>query len=334
MFPLNDNEQGENNNDDDDCLHSWGDWQEIVVATCTNTGTKERSCSKCSLKETGTIEALGHTTTTNFCDRCNQRTWWSQEELQNIVQIHDVYVDDIDSADGVDMRISWTNTSDKTIKYIHFYVIPYNAVDDPMYCEIRNYSRFDAYVTGPCEPGHQGYYKIGDIYYGNLWEDSWYNDSISTIKLVGIKIIYMDGSIIEIEEKDVWKTVVEFSPLKEGYSIDESILQYYSSEEKHRFYLSIDYLGVSVRPEVYVEVYIVNSNNLTVFRDAYYANREDYAEVNMYGISKWMMVIGLYDNEIRVGDSEKGTLYYHIWSDDGTIDLGEQSIKIDNLPIA
>lgn len=142
----------------------------------------------------------------------NKEINWSEEELQNIIQIHDVYVDNIDSVESVDMRISWTNTSDKTIKYVHFYVVPYNAVGDPMYCEIRGHSRFDAYVTGPCEPGHEGYYKVGDTYYGNLWENVWYNGSISTIELVGIKIIYMDGTVIDIAEKDVYKTFVEFSP--------------------------------------------------------------------------------------------------------------------------
>ncbi len=261
-----------------------------------------------------------------------QLTNWTEETIQEVIQIHDVYVDDIDSADGVDMRISWTNTSDKTIKYVHFYVVPYNAVGDPMYCEIRDYSRFDAYVTGPCEPGYEGYYKIGDIYYGNLWEDVWYNGSISTIELVGIKIIYMDGSVIDIAEKDVYKTFVEFSPLKEGYGIDEAFMEYYTSEGNHRFFWSLDYLGVSVRPNVNIDVRIVNSNNDEVFYGEYYAKSENFTEINISGINKWMIATSVYDNEITPGDSSTGTFYYHIWSDDGTIDLGWLSIEINNLP--
>ena len=232
----NNTNNGNGNNSSTSCQHSFGEWSEKVAASCTTAGTKERTCTKCSQKETETIAILGHTTTTGICGRCNQRMGWTEEELQSIVQVHDVYVDDVNSVGGVDMRISWTNTSDKTIKYIHFYVVPYNAVGDQMYCDIRDHSRFDAYVTGPCEPGHQGYYKIGDIYYGNLWETVWYNSSIKTIELVGIKIIYMDGSIIDIEKKDISKTFVEFSPLKEGYDVDEAFVEYYPDDEKHRFY--------------------------------------------------------------------------------------------------
>ena len=257
---------------------------------------------------------------------------WTEEELQNIIQIHDVYVDDIDSVGGVDMRISWTNTSDKTIKYVHFYVEAYNAVGDKVYCEIRDHNRFDAYVTGPCESGYKGYYKVGDIYYGNLWENVWYNNSVSSINLVGIKIIYMDGSVIDIAEKDVYKTFVEFSPLKEGYGIDEAFLMYYQNESRHRFYWAIDYLGVSVRPNVNIDVRIVNSNDVEVFSCEHYAKSENYTEVNRYGVNKWMMATSMYDYEIKAGNVSTGTLYYHIYSDDGTIDLGERSIEIDNLP--
>ena len=329
----NGNDDNNNNNSNSPCQHSFGAWQEKVASDCTNSGINERTCTKCSYKETKSVAALGHTTTTSVCSRCNQRIGWTKEELQNIVQIHDVYVDDINSVGGVDMRISWTNTSNKTIKYIHFYVVPYNAVGDQMYCDIRDHSRFDAYVTGPCEPGHEGYYKIGDIYYGNLWETAWYNNSIRTIELVGMKIIYMDGTTIDIGENDVSKAFVPFSPLKEGYDMDEAFIEYYAEDERHRFYWAIDYLGVSVRPNVNIDVRIVNDKNVEVFYGEYYARTENYTEINQYGVNKWMIATSMYDSEITPGSVSTGTLYYHIWSDDGTIDLGERSIKIDNLPV-
>ncbi len=327
------NQDNNESNNNTPCEHSYGAWSEKTTASCTASGTKERVCSKCSKKETEIIAVLGHTTTTGVCTRCNERIGWTAEELQSIVQIHDVYVDDINSADGVDMRISWTNTSNKTIKYIHFYVVPYNAVGDQMYCDIRDYSRFDAYVTGPCEPGHEGYYKIGDIYYGNLWETVWYNSSIRTIELVGMKIIYMDGTTIDIGENDVSKAFVPFSPLKEGYDMDEAFIEYYAEDKRHRFFWAIDYLGVSVRPDVNIDVRIVNSNNVEVFYGEYYAKSANYTEINMYGVNKWMMATSMYDNEIKLGNTSTGTLYYHIWSDDGEIDLGERSLAIDNLPV-
>lgn len=293
---------------------------------CPSCGASAQSSSK-------TADALNNSNNPTNNDNYSSSTKnWSKEELQNIVQIHDVYVDDIDSADGVDMRISWTNTSNKTIKYIHFYVVPYNAVGDQMYCDIRDHSRYDAYVTGPCEPGYEGYYKVGDIYYGNLWENSWYNNSISTIKLVGIKIIYMDGSVVEVEEKDISKTIVEFSPHMEGYSIDETLLIYESDTGRHRFFWSVEYLGVSVRPDLNIDVRIVNSKNVEVFSEGYYADSDKFTDSTLFGTSKWVIATSVYDKDIDKGSSTTGTMYYHIWSDDGTVDLGELSIKIDNLP--
>lgn len=55
----------------------------------------------------------------------------------------------INSADGVSFTIEWNNHSDKAIKYIHFYVTPYNRVWDRLTCDIRGYSTADCYVTGP-----------------------------------------------------------------------------------------------------------------------------------------------------------------------------------------
>ena len=327
---------GNNNSDENNvCNHTYGVWKTIEAATCLEDGEQIRVCSKCSHAEKKQVDALGHTTSNGTCSRCNQYFGsLTEESAQKIIQIHDVYVSDIDSADGVDMRISWTNTSDKTIKYVHFYVVPYNAVGDKMYCDIRDYSRFDAYVTGPCEPGYEGYYKVGDIYYGNLWEDVWYNSSVSTIELVGIKIMYMDGSIIDIGEDDVSKTFVPFSPLKEGYGMDEAFIEYNADQSNHRFYWAIEYLGVPVRPNVNIDVRIVNSNNVEVFYGEYYSRSENYTEINMYGVNKWMIATSVYDNEIKSGNVSTGTFYYHIWSDDGTIDLGERSLAIDNLPIS
>ena len=88
-------------------------------------------------------------------------------------------------------------------------------------------------------------------------------------------------------------------------------------------------MDVSVRPDVNINVWIVNSNDVEIFSCAHYAKSEDYTEINMYGVNKWMMATSMYDYEIAVGNSSTGTLYYYIWSDDGTIDLGMRSIEID-----
>ena len=57
----------------------------------------------------------------------------------------------INSAGGASPRIGFKNNSGKTIKYIEFTMVPYNAVDDAVTCEIRGYSSVVGRVTGPIE---------------------------------------------------------------------------------------------------------------------------------------------------------------------------------------
>lgn len=95
------------------------------------------------------------------------------------------------SAGGVDLYISWKNLSDKVIKYAYFTVVPYNAVDDIMTCDIRRYSDFTGQETGPFYKG-QG--NTGSTY----WENAWYNYTITKAILKKVEIKYMDGTSLEI----------------------------------------------------------------------------------------------------------------------------------------
>lgn len=56
-----------------------------------------------------------------------------------------------DSVGGVSPSIGYRNNSGKTIKYIDFTMVPYNAVGDPVSCTIRGYSSAVGEVTGPIE---------------------------------------------------------------------------------------------------------------------------------------------------------------------------------------
>ncbi|MBE5764336.1 MAG: leucine-rich repeat domain-containing protein [Clostridiales bacterium] len=176
------------NNNDEQCSHSWN------VATCII----PKTCSKCGETEGN---ALGHTTTTGVCDRCNVRQGWTQDEVRSLIKVYDIFVTDIDSADGVDMTISWENTSSKTIKYIYFSVEAYNAVHDKVYCEIRGYNVFIGSITGPLEPGYSNliYDSNKDEYFiDGGWENCYYNSDIKYFDLTNIRIIYMDNTEIEI----------------------------------------------------------------------------------------------------------------------------------------
>ena len=218
MASSNDDNQNNNNgnNSNTSCEHSFSEWSVKVAAGCTNTGTMERACSKCSHKETETIKALGHTTTTGVCDRCNIRQGWSKNEVQSLVKVYSVFVDEINSAGGVDMKIAWENASSKTIKYIYFTVEAYNAVDDKVYCEIGDYNEFTGHSTGPFEAGYTNllYDNWEDEYsVDTYWENCYYNSDIRYFVLTNIRIVYMDNT-----EENIGKDYVDyaFTDIPEG----------------------------------------------------------------------------------------------------------------------
>ena len=72
-----------------------------------------------------------------------------------------------DSAGGVGVQISIKNDSEKTIKYVSFKVIPYNAVNDVVSSSIGGVTDKWLKITGPINPGARCN--------GARWESLWYN---------------------------------------------------------------------------------------------------------------------------------------------------------------
>lgn len=104
------------------------------------------------------------------------------------------------SAGGIDCRIIWKNTSEKTVKYATFIVEPYNAVNDVVFGE-HDFDRDGEKilnVTGPVKPNA--------VYgYGTYWDCMWYNYSISYMRITGIEVSYMDGSYLSTYDEEVVK---------------------------------------------------------------------------------------------------------------------------------
>ena len=90
------------------------------------------------------------------------------------------------SAGGVSICMSFQNTGSKTIKYITFVFVPYNAVGDAVGCTIRDESEFRGKWTGPLAPNS---WKKEVI-----WKNAWYNYSITSAKITRAYVQYMDGS--------------------------------------------------------------------------------------------------------------------------------------------
>ena len=99
-----------------------------------------------------------------------------KEKIQSIIRLGGAVVDKIDSAGGVSIYVYWRNESDKEIKYLRFYVTPYNAVGDRVNSEIGNKSTTQCYITGPLPKSSSKYKDRKDDNYfffcspNNSWE--------------------------------------------------------------------------------------------------------------------------------------------------------------------
>jgi len=105
----------------------------------------------------------------------------------------------ISKSNSVGGRDVWMHpmiTSKKIIKYIYPTFIAYNEVQDEVICSIKNSSTFTGTATGPYNFGEKEYFK---------WSNAYYNFSIHCIKLLSIKIEYMDNSTAIYEGDNIPK---------------------------------------------------------------------------------------------------------------------------------
>lgn len=117
----------------------------------------------------------------------------AKQDAQNTIKINKIWVSSPDSAGGVEVHISYTNKSSKTIKYFNFGFELLNGVGDVVTDGVgfgyRNEKVQWGGDTGPYGPGHteNGYNK----YWGK-----YYNTTIKSARLTNVEIEYMDGSSV------------------------------------------------------------------------------------------------------------------------------------------
>lgn len=93
------------------------------------------------------------------------------------------------SVGGVDVKAMFKNQSDKAIKYLRVMVTPYNAVMDPVKCQITGDSTVLLTSVGP--------WVSGGVDFGT-WDNVWYNSTIRYIALRAVRIEYMDGTSVSM----------------------------------------------------------------------------------------------------------------------------------------
>ena len=127
---------------------------------------------------------------------------------------------DTDSAGGNDIMISWTNISNKPIKYAYFTLDYYNRVDDRVYCTIRGKDTGRLKVTGWIEPKEHT---------RSYWDHIIYNYSADYAIVKNIQIIYKDGSTYNVsltkkEFKDIYNYEDISSKVVNGLDNAEQLL--------------------------------------------------------------------------------------------------------------
>lgn len=116
--------------------------------------------------------------------------------IKHTIKITSAYLDRPNSAGGCDAYLYYKNISDKTIKYLVWEGSFYNAVGDPVSCEIRDEYSYRGRDTGPVKPGRTG---------GGYWDCVIYNNSARKLNLISVEIEYMDGSTITLDSDEIRK---------------------------------------------------------------------------------------------------------------------------------
>ena len=115
------------------------------------------------------------------------------EDIQNSVIVTDCRLSSPNSVGGCDLDLKFKNISGKTMKYINFDFDFINAVGEAVPCEIWGWRCYKE-VTGPMYTNTE--YEVH-------WDAIVYNRTAKSVKIRYIYIEFMDGSDLEITEKNL-----------------------------------------------------------------------------------------------------------------------------------
>ena len=198
---------------------------EVDTFECSNCGelnvNNAKFCSSCGVKfNDSNKDELTDNTNSEVTDSISPEDTQNTELIKESIKIYGTYID-VDSADGVNVRIQWENLCEKEIKHIYFYIELYNRVDEIVSCDISDETTKMIQQLGPIPKG-KGMYNCptasstsgckrpfqSNISYeeymedkqndwaADYWDCVWYNRQAHYVKIVGLKIEYMDGSTL------------------------------------------------------------------------------------------------------------------------------------------
>lgn len=140
-----------------------------------------------------------------------------EKAKKNPLIIKDISTSYPNSVGGTGLIFKGMNTSKKNIKYIYFNGYPINAVKDRCYCEIRHYSNTTCQGVGPIKSMESFSY---------YFDNTWYNSTIDQYIPTSIKIQYMDGSALTMNQAQI-KSAKSYSYLMDlPINLDNSALPF------------------------------------------------------------------------------------------------------------
>lgn len=153
------------------CYHS-----STSPATCTS----QETCNYCGEMLNA---ALGHDYQNGYCTRCSSQDPNYFDVKDNPFLTIEQLNHDINSANGVDVEISFTNRAKKQIAYVFFTLKFYDRMGKPAYCEIKKDCTTTLQFTGPLNAGAS---KVAN------WSAVFYCSSTAAIQPQKIEIEYTD----------------------------------------------------------------------------------------------------------------------------------------------
>ncbi len=136
-----------------------------------------------------------------YCDSIEKADEKNPDQLKKSIQIIKYSTSIPHSNGGVDANIVWKNTSGKVVAFAAFEVYPYNA--------------FDVIVKGEKVWGAGRYlFERGPIYSyltkqkDANWSNVWHNRTIRKMRITGIELDYIDGTIIKTEDSSIIEQVL------------------------------------------------------------------------------------------------------------------------------
>ena len=206
--------------------HFFGGWEIIKPAACEVSGLRTRSC-ECGAVEEEILPPLEHTLTShnctdagkcslcgkvisdpgqhnlvgNTCTKCGT-TFYTEEEIEDIIRIVNVSIYRINSAGGVSVDIGWENRSSKTVSNAYFTLRAFNASGEPASCSIRGHYDTRLSLAGPFAPGEDNYTVSTVGTYtecDSVWDNVWYNQEIASLRITALTLEYDDGSSVTLD---------------------------------------------------------------------------------------------------------------------------------------